>query len=60
MESTNRFPQSLEIASRFPHSTQADYGYTLSLPERKNNRRQTEIILDGEHPGRLTHAGGIE
>src|SRR5438552_3427336 len=33
MESTNRFPQSLEIASRFPHSTQADHGYTLSLPE---------------------------
>lgn len=24
MESTPRFPQSLEIASRFPHSTQAD------------------------------------
>jgi hypothetical protein len=23
MESTHRFPQSLEIASRFPHSTQA-------------------------------------
>src|SRR5204862_5929141 len=24
LESTARFPQSLEIASRFPHSTQAD------------------------------------
>jgi hypothetical protein len=24
MESTRRFPQSLEIALRFPHSTQAD------------------------------------
>src|SRR4051812_44919109 len=30
MESTHRFPQPLEIAPRFPHSTQADDGYTLS------------------------------
>jgi hypothetical protein len=32
MESTNRFPQSLEIASRFPDSTQADDYYALSKP----------------------------
>jgi hypothetical protein len=48
MESTHRFPHSLEIASRFPHSTQADDGDTLS--KRKNNCRQTEKILDAEQP----------
>jgi hypothetical protein len=32
MESTPRFPQSLEIASRFPHSTQADDYYALLKP----------------------------
>jgi hypothetical protein len=53
MESKNRFPQSLEIASRLPHSTQADHGYTLSLPEGKNNRRQTEKIVDAEQVGCL-------
>ena len=30
MESTHRFPPSLEIAPRFPHSTQDDDGYALS------------------------------
>jgi hypothetical protein len=35
MESTPRFPQSLEIASRFPHSTQAedDGGWKSGKPK---------------------------
>jgi hypothetical protein len=62
MESTHRFPQSLEIASRFPHSTQAD-GYTLSLPKGKiivANRKKCLTSVSSGDGSTLTALPGMD
>ena len=50
MESTTRFPQSLEIAARFPHSQQADDEADANVENQKQvYHRSTAEILAYQH-----------
>ena len=51
MESTHRFPLSLEIAPRFPHSTQDDDGYALSKTGKIIVAEREKYLTPNNFPG---------